>query len=181
MFKGRVEQLSFTKTFLITFAIFAGILTIFAYNLVGVVVTTGSMEPTIHADMGNIFGLKSSYTSRKQPERGDIIIFKCPDDKETIYIKRIIGMPGEILTVSFDGIKINNEVLNEPYLYETMVEEKEISYIIPDGHYFVMGDNRNNSLDSRNWRQTFVPKSYIMAKATHYISADFPFIHEFDY
>ncbi|MFC1861935.1 signal peptidase I [Chloroflexota bacterium] len=101
-----------------------------------------------------------------KPERGDVIIFRPPNDLHDDYIKRIIGLPGEIVDIE-DGIvyvhKANDEVLtlNEPYITNQASFPYEGSKI-PEDAYFVLGDNRNNSLDSRaGW---LVPRHKIIGK-----------------
>lgn len=126
-------------------------------------VPSGSMEPTIMTG-SRMIGLRLSY-SFSEPERGDIIIFKYPDDTSQNFVKRIIGLPGETVEI-IDGVTyIDGVALEEDYLAETPYEEDFGPYVVPEGCYFVMGDNRNNSKDSRYWENTFVPEEYIIGKA----------------
>ena len=126
-------------------------------------VPSGSMEPTIMTG-SRMIGLRLSYTF-SEPERGDIIIFKYPDDTSQNFVKRIIGLPGETVEI-IDGVTyIDGVALEEDYLAETPYEEDFGPYVVPEGCYFVMGDNRNNSKDSRYWENTFVPEDYIIGKA----------------
>lgn len=105
---------------------------------------------------------KVSYYFR-DPQRGDVVVFTPPVSNLDEYIKRVIGLPGETVTVKNGHVYINDKVLDEPYLPEgtytnggncnrdsTCLREGE-AYKIPDGYYIVMGDNRNNSSDSRYW------------------------------
>ena len=98
-------------------------------------------------------------------ERGDIVVFWYPNDPEKSYVKRIIGLPGEAVEVRSGKVYINGRELNEPYL------DAEHNKSLPDSplkavdkhYYFVMGDNRDNSSDSRYWG--LVPEKYIYGKA----------------
>lgn len=126
-------------------------------------VPTGSMEPTIMAG-SRMIGLRLSYLF-SEPERGDIIVFKYPDDPSQNYVKRIIGLPGETVEI-IDGVTyIDGEVLEEDYLAETPNNEDYGPYEVPEGCYFMMGDNRNNSSDSRYWKNTYLPEENIIGKA----------------
>lgn len=93
------------------------------------------------------------------PERGDIIVFKYPLDESKDFIKRVVGLPGEKLELRHQQVYINGRRLKEPYVHHTEAPSLEpVSprddlgpVIVPDGHVFVMGDNRENSHDSRKW------------------------------
>ncbi|MCR4740663.1 MAG: signal peptidase I [Lachnospiraceae bacterium] len=134
------------------------------FILVNAVIPSASMESTIMTG-DRIFGNRLAYIN-SEPKRGDIIIFKFPDNEKELFIKRVIGLPGETLEMRDGKIYINNsaEPLDEPY-----VKEKPIGdygpVTVPEGAYFVMGDNRNNSADSRYWVNTFVYKKKILGKA----------------
>lgn len=99
-----------------------------------------------------------------QPERGDIIIFKFPDDEKQDYIKRIIGLPGDTVEIKSGVLYINGQVYREDYLKEPM-EGNFGPYDVPSGHYFMLGDNRNISIDSRFWQNKYVSKDQILGKA----------------
>lgn len=128
-------------------------------------VPTGSMENTIMSK-SRVIGSRLAYLN-SDPERGDVVIFKFPDDPEQkiYYVKRVIGLPGETVNVIDGKVYINDSdtPLDEPYLPEPM-EGSYGPYTVPEGCYFMMGDNRNNSLDARFWKNQFVPKKKIMAK-----------------
>lgn len=109
-----------------------------------------SMEPTLQ-DADNLIVDKITYRFR-EPQRFDIIVFPFQYEEETYYIKRIIGMPGERVQIDWDGnIFIDGELLEENYGLEVIqdpgwaAEEIELA----EDEYFVLGDNRNNSTDSR--------------------------------
>ena len=128
-------------------------------------VPSASMEKTIMTD-DRMIGNRTAFWFTK-PKRGDIIIFQNPDDITEDYVKRVIGLPGETITISKGLVYVNGELLEETYIKEPMEIEEDQSYVVPDDSYFVMGDNRNNSIDSRAWRTTnFVHKDLIRGKAS---------------
>ena len=102
-----------------------------------------SMEPTLHEGEYVIVD-KVSYLLHP-PERGDIIVFKHPGED---LIKRVIGLPGETIEIREGRVYINGAALDEPYLVEP-IQRPTSAQQIEAGHYFVMGDHRNNSSDSR--------------------------------
>lgn len=132
------------------------------FIIVNATVPSSSMETTIMTN-DRVIGNRLAYLN-KSPQRGDIVIFKFPDNPKILYIKRVIGMPGETLEVKNGEVLINGEVMDEPYL--NVVTEGDFGpYQIPDGAYFMMGDNRNDSADSRYWKNTFLYRDGIVAKA----------------
>lgn len=126
-------------------------------------VPTGSMENTIMSH-SRVIGSRLSYLTG-DPDRGDVVIFRFPDDESVYYVKRVIGLPGETVEVIDGKVYIDGSEtpLDEPYLPEPM-EGSYGPYEVPEGCYFMMGDNRNNSLDARFWDNTFVKKEKIVAK-----------------
>lgn len=155
------ELLSYVKIIIAAFII-AFIFT--QYIIVNAQVPTGSMKNTI-MEGDRLIGFRLSYIFSK-PERGDIIIFKYPDDETQNFVKRVIGVPGDVVQIIHGDVYVNGEELDEPYIKEPMYDnETEETYVVPEGHYFVMGDNRNDSLDSRYWKtSTFVSEKKILAK-----------------
>lgn len=106
---------------------------------------TESMSPTIQPNDLLLFQKNTSF------ERGDIVFFTPPIEGETkLYLKRVIGLPGEEIEVKNGSVSINGNPLIEDYLYEEPVYEFPKT-LIPEGHYFMLGDNRNNSVDSSVW------------------------------
>lgn len=109
-----------------------------------------SMYPTLH-DGDNLIVDKISYRFT-DPERFDVIIFPYPGNEKIYYIKRIVGLPGETIQIDYDGnIYIDGEILSEDYGYESMVNPGMAAdpITLGDDEYFVLGDNRNASNDSR--------------------------------
>lgn len=127
-------------------------------------IPSGSMENTLHVD-DKVIGLRFAYKF-EEPERFDVIMFKYPDDEKKDYIKRIIGLPGEKVIITGGKVYINDSQipLDEPYLKEIPVGDFG-PYQVPEDSFFVMGDNRNDSWDSRYWYNTYVKKEKILAKA----------------
>jgi signal peptidase I len=100
-----------------------------------------------------------------EPRRGDIIVFKLPRDNRTDYIKRLIGLPGDTIEMRRGQLFVNGEALDEPYVqdeYRRGLADVAPTKVDPD-HYFVMGDHRNQSYDSREWGQ--VPRGMIKGRA----------------
>jgi signal peptidase I len=98
------------------------------------------------------------------PERGDIIVLRDPRNPETDLIKRVIGLPGESIEILDGKVYINDHLLEEPYIEQDWHDSKP-KITIPPGEYFVMGDNRDNSLDSRSNAVGLVPQDLIIGKA----------------
>ena len=104
------------------------------------------------------------------PKRGDVIIFKAPKNEEYDYIKRVVGLPGETISINESNqVILNNQIFDEPYLgpnlktFGGVFLEIGKTVTVPEDQYFVLGDNRNHSSDSRDWG--FVPKENIIGKA----------------
>lgn len=155
-------------------------------------IPSGSMRPTI-LERDRVFVEKLNFPTKKEIKRGDIIVFYPPEVKllktpwavfarlsgimckDVAFIKRVIGMPNEKFEVKFDEnnaeyrVYINDKPLNEPYIISkqnwTPCSNQMYCgpFIIPDGHYFMMGDNRGNSQDSRFWG--FLPQDRIIGRA----------------
>lgn len=125
-----------------------------------------SMEPTLQ-DADNLIVDKISYRFH-EPQRFDIIVFPFQYEEDTYYIKRIIGMPGERVRIDWDGtIYIDGEVLEENYGLEVIQDPgfavDEI--LLGEDEYFVLGDNRNNSTDSRTELVGNIHKDDIIGRA----------------
>lgn len=174
-------------------------------------IPSGSMIPTLQVGdfiLVNKFsyGIRLPVIDKKiiplgNPQRGDVMVFKYPEDPRINYIKRVVGVPGDIVTYSFDkqlyinGERVNEKLLGEEpgslgraslyteqlgdHTYQIRKEnrhrmEPTREWVVPDGHYFMLGDNRDNSKDSRYWNDPhiapefmgMVPDSYIVGKAS---------------
>ena len=135
-----------------------------SFLLMNTEVPTGSMADTIPKP-SRIISSRIHYWF-DEPERGDVVLFDPPFEEEYYYVKRIIGLPGETITIRDGLVYINDsaEPLEEPYLAEAP-HGSSGPYTVPEGCYFVMGDNRNHSNDSRYWSVKYVPQENIYAKA----------------
>ncbi|MFV0440946.1 MAG: signal peptidase I [Lachnospirales bacterium] len=142
----------------ICFVISYFINTVFFLNAI---VVSGSMENTINTD-DRIFASKFAYTF-DEPKRLDIIVFKFPDDESTLFVKRVIGLPGDKVEIDSGKVYINDELLVEDYIKGVPTKTFGV-YNVPEGHYFVLGDHRVYSYDSRFWDNTYVPRENIVAK-----------------
>lgn len=130
------------------------------------IVSGGSMDNTFASGQYLIVDQVSYYF--QEPARGDVIVFRYPRNPSTFFIKRIIGVPGDTITIENSQVKIvNNEhpegfILEEPYI-RTMAPEPKMTEELGDREYFVMGDNRDNSSDSRRWG--VLPEDRIVGRA----------------
>lgn len=155
------EILSWVMTLAVTFVL---IFVLKNYVIINAMVPTGSMENTIMPE-DQMFGNRLAYVF-SEPERGDIIFFYYPDDEKQKFVKRIIGLPGETVTIENAKVYINGVELEEPYLKEEWIHGTgPYEFKVPEGCYFVMGDNRNTSRDARYWRNTYVSKEKIIGQA----------------
>lgn len=127
-----------------------------------------SMEPTINVGE-QIFGNRLAYLF-DEPERYDIVIFRYPDDKSRLFIKRIIGLPGDTIDIRDGDVYVNgSEIpLEDSFcMTEDSTVEGNLTYplTVPEGCYFMLGDNRVYSKDSRFWENPFVERDDILGKA----------------
>lgn len=156
------EILSWISTFAIAIA---AALVIKNYVIINANIPTGSMENTILPG-DDIFGFRLAYTF-SEPKRGDIIIFNAPDNVSEKFIKRIIGLPGETVTIEDAQVYIDGVRLEEDYLKEEewVVSTGPYTFEIPEDSYLVLGDNRNGSSDAREWTNKYVSRDAIIGKA----------------
>jgi len=155
------ELVSFIRTLVI--AVVCGII-INNTLITSAHVISGSMENTVMTD-SRVMGLRFIY-SISDPERFDIILFHPPDNDSSIpYVKRIIGLPDETLEIIDGRVYINGSPtpLDESFI-KGVARGNFGPVVVPDNSYFVMGDNRNGSIDSRHWQSAFVSRSDIIAK-----------------
>lgn len=136
------------------------------YLIINADVPTGSMENTIMPG-DRLIGNRLAYR-KEGPERGDVVIFHYPDNEEELYVKRVVGMPGEEIRIEDAKIYIDGsaEPLEEPYLKETwVVETGPFLFQVPEDCYLVLGDNRNDSWDARYWENTYVSREKILGRS----------------
>ncbi|MBS1853859.1 MAG: signal peptidase I [Acidobacteria bacterium] len=140
----------------------AVILIVFIYQPVKVEGT--SMMPAL-TDQERIFINKFTYHfGLGDIQRGDMVVFWFPLDPQKSYIKRVIGIPGDVISIDAGQVYVNRQALSEPYVpdeYRDRVSYEE--HVVPAGQYFVLGDHRSSSSDSRTWG--FVKRDAIYGKA----------------
>ena len=147
------------------------------FILINAKIPSESMEKTIMTG-DRVFGFRLAYginanifgnqisKKMKDPERFDIIIFKYPDDESQLFIKRLIGLPGETVEIRDGKVYINgsSEPLDDSFVPETP-KGNYGPYVVPEDSYFMLGDNREHSRDSRFWDNSFVTFDEIVGKA----------------
>ncbi len=162
------------KLFLLAFwevaeVVLIAVVTVFAirtFLMQPFLVSGASMEPNFST--GNYLLVDEVTYRLRTPERGEVIVFKYPNDPSVYYIKRIIALPGEHVVVRDGKIKIFNSqhpegmALNESYLDNNLKTLGNIDAVLDTNDYFVMGDNRNFSYDSRSWGS--LPKENIIVR-----------------
>ncbi|MCF8010693.1 MAG: signal peptidase I [Clostridiales bacterium] len=124
-------------------------------------IPSGSMEPTLQVG-DRIIVSKINYRFT-EPERGDVMVFKFPEDPNKDFVKRVIGLEGETLFFRDSQLYVDEEPVEEDYLPEDMQFHDFGPYEVPEDSYFMMGDNRNNSDDSRRWGP--MPEENIVGEA----------------
>lgn len=154
------EWLKEAASYIIFFIIVILILT--KVLLVGSV-ASGSMEPTLR--VGNKILINGLAYTLSEPKRGDIILFDFAIGEEDYKLtKRVIGLPGEKVSFKSGDVYIDDELLREDYLDEDVDTLSILTFVVPEDSYFVMGDNREDSLDSRFWVNPYVEKESIKGK-----------------
>ena len=147
----------FAETILITLLIYVLIRTFLFenYRVLG-----HSMDPTLEDDQFLVVN-KLGYRL-KDPERGDIIVFRDPRTDDRKLIKRVVGLPSEQVEIRNGQVAIEGHLLEEPYI-ASQSQYSQTPLMIPEDEYFVLGDNRNNSSDSHNWGS--LPRDKIVGEA----------------
>ena len=154
------EILDFLKTIIWFVLLFLGLR---MFVVEGFEIQGNSMEPTL-MDNERLFVLKFVYRF-EHVERGDVIVFRYPEDVSRRFIKRVIGLPGDTVSIRNGKVLVNGRVLEEPYIGERHIRARESlpEVTVPDDSYYVLGDHRSISSDSRSgW---FVPRRLIVGKA----------------
>lgn len=130
-------------------------------------IPSGSMIPTLL--IGDHILVCKFYYWFNEPERGDILVFRYPQDRDRDFIKRVIGLPGDKVVIRGNRVYVNGTPIDEPYAVyygrngKRDLVKKNFQTVVPPDSYFVLGDNRNRSLDSRYWG--FLPQNLILGKA----------------
>ncbi|NKB90255.1 MAG: signal peptidase I [Acidobacteria bacterium] len=147
-------------------------------------IPTGSMEPNLlvgdHIVVNKFLygaGGESSWVLPVRPiERGDIVVFRAPEEPDEDFIKRVVAVGGDKIEIIDGVVIVNDEIVDEPYAHYSRGYGSRRDYgpfLVPEGHYFCMGDNRDNSRDSRYWGT--VPAHMIKGRAVMvYWSYDVP-------
>lgn len=143
----------------------AGVLAFFIITFVvqSFVVEGRSMYPSLH-DGERLFVNKFIYRFQR-PSRGDVVVFAPKGEPKKKYIKRVIGEPGDTIVINSSGVFVHGKEIKEDYINERAYFGHD-TYVVPEGHVFVMGDNRNHSTDSRDQQRVgFVDYKTISGKA----------------
>lgn len=151
----------FFKTLLVFVIAFVLAILLNSFIFINSRVVSGSMENTVMTG-DRVIGLRTAYWF-SEPERGDIIVFNRDGFDGKPLLKRVIGLPGDTLEIRYGKLYINGELYEEDYLRDTMNSDYG-PIKVPEGCYFVMGDNRNVSNDSRRWSDPFVEREDIVGK-----------------
>ena len=141
--------LSFLEVFEILAVVIISIIVIYRFIAQPFLVQGASMEPNFST--GDYLLVDEATYYFREPSRGEVIVFENPNNTAEYYIKRIIGLPGEEVVVSDGEIAINGEVLEESYLQDGISVNGRYVFQLDEDEFFVMGDNRPQSFDSRNW------------------------------
>lgn len=138
-------------------------LAVFKFILITAVATGADMEGTISSG-DRILGTRLDV-EEGDIERYDILLFSPSDDPEKLCLKRVVGLPGETIEIRDGEVYADGRLLDDSFVRYPMNRRGDGIYTIPEGCFFFLGDNRNNSYDSRFWDEKFVPLDNIKAKA----------------
>lgn len=125
-----------------------------------------SMEPYYHS-LDYLIIDKFTFKLR-DPKRGEVIVFHPPFDSRVYYIKRIVGLPGELIEIKDGKIYVNGREFQEKYFSEPVYTPGDVRVLLGEDEYFVLGDNREHSFDSRKWGP--LPKNRIVGRVMFHIS-----------
>lgn len=150
--------------YVIIFVLFMLLFTkVFMFNII----PSGSMENTI---MTGDFVFSTRFgISEQEIQRYDIVVFIAPDDPELTYIKRVIGLPGETIEVKDGRVYADGVELDDSFVRNPMNRKGDGVFEVPEGSFFLLGDNRNQSHDSRFWDHPYVPVDNIKGKAKYVV------------
>ena len=143
--------------------VFAGLVGIFMFQ--SVTIQESAMEPTL--SVGDRFFVNRVVYKFSSPKRGDLIVFKTSgSDDAALHISRVIGLPGEVVEIKDGKVYIDGSPtpLDDSFIPEKMIGSYG-PYTVPENCYFMLGDNRNDSKDSRSWKNKFVRFDQIVGKA----------------
>ena len=159
------KQPSFANR-LLDFAITFFVITLSLTQIIALhAVPTGSMDPFIPRKTVVACWQLSYLFGDPTPKRGDIVSFTDPDDPSRKLIKRVIGLPGDVITFDQGYVYLNDEKLDEPYLVELGTTYSRIArFEVPEGCFFAMGDNRTHSYDCREKPTHYIPIDTIYAR-----------------
>jgi signal peptidase I len=120
------------------------------------------MMPTL-ADRDRLIVNKLIYQTN-EPQRGDIVMLRYPLDPDKTFVRRLVALEGDQVHLPGGRLLVNNVPMDEPFIPESFRGHRDWGPgVVPQGYYFVLGDHRNNSSDSRHWG--FVPKKYVLGRA----------------
>ena len=129
-------------------------------------IPASSMEPTL--TKGDFILVSTFAYMSESPRRGDVVVFKYPRNPDIYYVKRIVGLGGDQVRMRMDKVFVNDQLQNEPYAqYLGNRAVKPFEATVPEQHYFVLGDNRVNSSDSRVWG--YVPAENIVGRVVRIV------------
>lgn len=156
--------MEFAKVALVILALFSAAFGIYKHYFIKIEIPTSSMYPTIK-EGSKITVMRLGST--KKVKRGDLLVFRSTEkspffDMDKLLIKRLIGMPNDIVSIKNGIVHINGTVLNEPYVKENFDFSGE--FTVPMDKFFFLGDNRPKSFDSRFWTDPYIERRDIIAK-----------------
>jgi signal peptidase I len=122
-----------------------------------------SMEPTLQVGDHIVVAPYREFFWPGAPQRGDVIVFRQPAHVDAFLVKRVIGMPGDLVESEAGRVRVDGHTLAEPYLASHQVTDRLPAQLVPENAYFVLGDHRTDSLDSRDWG--FVPRELVVGRA----------------